>query len=182
MIESSSRIIRLLQKSKQVTLPILYLLFALLFFCSSSGVFIDHARTNHGYSASDKGNYLLLQHSALRVPAHIISYDTKPNPYHAIDNGAYATDNAVDVVQKAYAAGKRSMITADGKHAESISPLAVKCADTSSNLLVVMLTWGDESLHINWSSISSFFEPRFISLMADFSSALARIKPKPMRS
>jgi|ERR1700690_2952991 len=180
MIESSSRIIRLLQKSKQVTLPVFYLLFALLFFCFTSGVFIDHARTNHEYSASGKGNSLLFQNSALTVPTHIISYDTKPNGYHAIGTGEYASDNPVDLVQKAYTAGKRSLIAADGKHAESISPSAVKSAETSSNLVAVMLTWGDESVHINWSPLASFCEPRFISLMADFSSVLARITPKPL--
>ena len=180
MIESSSRIIKFLQRSKSVILPVLYLLFALLFLCSSSGVFIDHARTNRGYSASGKGSYILMQNSALNVPAHIISYDANPYPYHAIGTGAYATGNLVDVVHKAYTAGERSLIVADGKHAESISPSAVKSADMSSDLVAFMLTWGNESVHINWSPLSSFFEPRFISLMADFSSALARITPKPL--
>ena len=174
MIEFSSRIIKVLQNSKPVTLLVLYLLFALLFFCSSARVFINNARTNHGYSASGNGSYTLTQNSALNVTPHIIPYDAKPYPHDAIGTYTYATDNPVDLVHKAYA---------DGKHAGSIALSPVKGADRSSlarNMVSFVLTWGDDGMHINWSPLSSFFEPRFISMMTDFSSALARILPKPL--
>ena len=111
MIEFSSLIIKVLQNSKPVTLLVLYLLFALLFFYSSARVFINNARTNHGYSASGNGSYTLTQNSALNVTPHIIPYDAKPYPHDVIGTYTYATDNPVDLVHKAYA---------DGKHAGSI--------------------------------------------------------------
>ena len=174
MIESSSRIIKVLQTSKPVTLLVLYLFFALLFFYSSARVFIDNASTNHGYSASGTGSNILMQNSALKVTAHIIPYDAKPYLHDAIGTYTYATDNPLDLVHKAHA---------DSKHAGSIALSPVKGADRSSlarNMVSFMMTWGDEGMHINWSPLSSFFEPRFISLMTDFSSALARILPKPL--
>jgi hypothetical protein len=174
MIQSSPRIIRLLQNSKPVTLPVLYILFALLFFYSSVGVFIDNAMTNYGYSTSGNDIYPIMQNSDYyNVPAHMISYDAKPYPYEALGTGTYVINNPVDLVQKT---------CADNKKAESIASSAVKDWDRSSlagNLVAFMLTWGDDDMHINWSPLSSFFEPRFISLMTDFSSALARIVPKP---
>ena len=174
MIESSSRIIKVLQISKPVTLLVPYLLFALLFFYSSAGVFIDNASTNHGYGASGNGSKILMQNSALNVTAHIIPYDAKPYPHDAIGTYTYATDNPLDLVHKAHA---------DGKHAGSIALSPEKGADRSSlarNMVSFVMTWGDEGMHINWSPLSSFFEPRFISMMTDFSSALARILPKPL--
>jgi hypothetical protein len=143
MIEPASRIIKVLQNSKPVTLLVLYILFALLFFCSSAGVFIDNASTNHGYSTSGNGSYILMQNSALNVPAHIISYDANPYPYDAIGTYTYATDNPVDLVHKAYA---------DGKHAGSIALSPVKGADRSSlarNMVSFMMTWGNEGRHIS---------------------------------
>ena len=75
------------------------------------------------------------------------------------------------------------MISADGKYAESIPPSAVKGSNRSSlarNLVSFMLTWGIEGIHLDWRPLSSFFEPKFFSIMTDFRSTLDTISPKPL--
>lgn len=173
MIESSSRITGLLQNRKAVTLPVLYLLFALLFLFSSAGVFINDAGTNHGNSVSGNGGYLLTQKSDLTVSAHIIPFSVIPYPDNAIAAANSASGDPVDLVQKAYAAGKRALISAGNRHSEPDGPAFAR------NLVAFMLTWGNDGMHIDWGPLSSLFDPGFFSVMADFRSALD-ISPKPL--
>jgi hypothetical protein len=183
MIESTSRIIRLLQGRKAFTLPILYLLFALLIFFSSAGVFIGDIGTNHGYSASGNKCYLLAQNFNLTIPALIIPLTVTPNSDGEIVTGTNTTPgNAVDLVQKAYAAGEPTLNSVVRRQPASLSLSSENSAVRLGfvrNLVTFMLTWGAD-IHLNWGPLASFLEPKFLSIMTDFRSAFDTISPKPM--
>lgn len=64
-----------------------------------------------------------------------------------------------------------------------IIPIPIETADRrpfAEKMLISMLAWGNDTANIDWKPAASLFEPRVISLMSDFRSALASISPKPV--
>jgi hypothetical protein len=183
MIRQSSGRPRLTQIGKAEILPSLYPVLTLLILFLSAGVFIGDIWTIREYSPINNA-FLLMQKPDTDDQALFT-----PNALHPISEkfiapiASITPDKPVDLVQQAYVVVKHALISTGRRHAESILPVAAKCADGSTfakSLVAFIPTWGSDGMYINWKPLASFFDPKFFFLMSNFSSVFTAISPKPL--